>query len=381
MSIVVRFVSGSLADQGFSFDKDVVRVGDADGVDLRLDPAQPGDGGARGRVIEVSVEGRGFRVRSAGNRELSAQGDFPLDHPIEDGGEVRFGAWGPIFTVHRAAVDAGRTAPVPAFAQVAPVAPPAAPPRSGGFAAPAEAAATSQPGADSSARRKSVLTATGEKPVGPKTVMVMIQDALSKAREQGDAGFVEKGTVFVREVVADTIQSATRSLKIGLLLAAAALVVLAFALGYNVWRTRQTVTQVTRAADASVQEVRKELGTRVDEMRAERDALAAESAEVARKLGELEKTAGSSRQAVSELRTRLTEADARRKDLEGRMQRALTALEADKAALQRQLEQMEKDRAADRARQQAEMEKLRLETAAPAPIPTEAAPAPAPAPR
>ena len=47
MSIVVRFVSGSLADQGFSFDKDVVRVGDADGVDLRLDPAQPGDGGAR----------------------------------------------------------------------------------------------------------------------------------------------------------------------------------------------------------------------------------------------------------------------------------------------------------------------------------------------
>ena len=97
--------------------------------------------------------------------------------------------------------------------------------------------------------------------------MIMIQDALSKAREQGDAGFVEKGTVFVREIVSDTIQSATRSLKIGLLLTGAALVVLAFALGFNVWKTRQTVERVTRAADESVQGVRKELGSRVDEMR------------------------------------------------------------------------------------------------------------------
>ena len=152
----------------------------------------------------------------------------------------------------------------------------------------------------------------------------MIQDALSKAREQGEAGFVDKGTVFVREIVFDTIQSATRSLKIGLVLTGAALVVLAFALGFNVWKTRQTVERVTRAADENVQGVRKELGNRVDEMRAERDALAAESAEVARKMGELEKTAGASQQAVSELRTRLVDADARRKDLEGRMQRALT---------------------------------------------------------
>ena len=211
--------------------------------------------------------------------------------------------------------------------------------------------------------------------------MIMIQDALSKAREQGDAGFVEKGTVFVREVVSDTIQSATRSLKIGLLLTGAALVVLAFALGFNVWKTRQTVERVTRAADESVQGVRKELGSRVDEMRTERDALAAESAEVARKIDVLEKTAGASQEAVRELRGRLSDADARRKDLEGRMQRALTSLEADKAALQRQLAQMEKDRAADRARQQEEMERIRREAAAPPAQPVEPAPSPVPVPR
>lgn len=365
MPIVVRFLSGSLTDRDFSFPGDLVRVGDAEGVDLRIDPGAPGDGGARGRVIVVSVEGAGFRVRSAGNRDLSAQGDVPLDHPIPDGGEVRFGAWGPVFTVRRVAAELPFTAPVAVFAEA---------PR-------ADDTASRRRPDDTASRRRSVLTASGEKPVGPKTVMVMIQDALSKAREQGDAGVLEKGTVFVREVVADTITSATRSLKIGLLLTGAALVVLAFALGYNVWRTRQTVAHVTRAADESVQGVRKELGTRVEEMRRERDALAAESAEVARKLGDLERTAGASEKAVSELRARLGDAEARRKDLEGRMQRALSTLEADKEALQRQLEQMERDRAADRARQQAEIEKLRQETAAPVPLPAEPAPTSVPAPR
>jgi hypothetical protein len=320
-------------------------------------------------VIEISVEGAGFRVRSAGNRDLSAQGDFPLDHPVADGGEVRFGAWGPVFTVRSAAPEASRTAPIPAFPQAAPPAVDATARLS------ADDSASRRGTEDTASRRRSVLTASGEKPVGPKTVMVMIQDALSKAREQGDAGFVEKGTVFVREVVADTITSATRSLKIGLLLTGAALVILAFALGFNVWKTRQTVDRVTQEADASVQEVRRELGTRVEEMRQERDALAAESAEVARKLGELERTAGASEKAVGELRGRLSDADGRRRDLEGRMQRALTALEADKEALQRQLAQMERDRVADRARQQAEIEKLRQEAAAPTPVvPVEPAP-------
>ncbi|HYN42024.1 MAG TPA: hypothetical protein VE129_09625 [Thermoanaerobaculia bacterium] len=376
MSIAVRFVSGSLIDREFSFPKEFVRIGDAEGVDLRVDPAQPGDGGARGRVIEISEERDGLRVRSAGDRELSAQGEFPLDHLVAEGAEVRFGAWGPVFTVRHFSSEASRTAPLAVFDDSA--------------SRRLDESASRRPDDSASRRRvedtasrkgRNLLTASGEKPVGPKTVMIMIQDALSKAREQGDAGFVEKGTVFVREVVSDTIQSATRSLKIGLLLTGAALVVLAFALGFNVWKTRQTVERVTRAADESVQGVRKELGGRVDEMRAERDALAAESAEVARKIGVLEKTAGTSQEAVKELRGRLSDADVRRKDLEGRMQRALTSLEADKAALQRQLAQMEKDRAADRARQQEEMERLRREAAAPPAQPVEPAPTPVPVPR
>ncbi|MBK9963466.1 MAG: hypothetical protein IPP07_00625 [Holophagales bacterium] len=371
MSIAVRFVSGSLVDREFSFPKEFIRIGDAEGVDLKLDPAQPGDGGARGRVIEISLEEAGLRVRSAGDRELSAQGEFPLDHVVPNGGEVRFGAWGPVFTVRHFPSEASRTAAVSVF-------------ESSATRRADESASRRRAEESASKKVRTGLTASGEKPVGPKTVMIMIQDALSKAREQGDAGFVEKGTVFVREVVADTIQSATRSLKIGLALTGAALVVLAFALGFNVWKTRQTVERVTRAADESVQGVRKELGGRVDEMRAERDALAAESAEVARKIGELEKTAGVSQQAVSELRTRLLDADARRRDLEGRMQRALTALESDKAALQKQLAQMEKDRAADGARQQEEIERIRREAAAPPAEPAapagRRAPGPAPAP-
>ena len=358
MPIVVRFQSGSLSGREFSFASEAVRIGDAEGVDLRLDPSLPGDGGARGRVIEISVEGSGFRVRSAGDRELSAQGEAPLDHPVGDGGEVRFGAWGPVLTVQRLSPEVSRTAPLTVFDESAAKRP--------------EDTASRRRAEDTASRKgRSVLTASGEKPVGPKTVMVMIQDALSKAREQGDAGFVEKGTVFVREIVSDTIQSATRSLKIGLVLLAAALVVLAFALGFNVWKTRQTVAEVTKAADESVQGVRKELGSRVEEMRKERDALAAESAEVSKKIDDLEKTAGASREAVADLRARLAEADARRKDFEGRMQRALTALEADKAALQKQLEQMEKDRAADRARQQEEIERIRREAAASSAPPSE----------
>ncbi len=376
MSIAVRFVSGSLADREFSFPKEFIRIGDAEGVDLRLDPAQPGDGGARGRVIEISLEEAGLRVRSAGDRELSAQGEFPLDHVVNNGGEVRFGAWGPVFTVRHFPSEATRTAAVSVFES-------SATRRADESASRRADESTARRRAEESASKKgrTGLTASGEKPVGPKTVMIMIQDALSKAREQGDAGVVEKGTVFVREIVADTIQSATRSLKIGLALTGAALVVLAFALAFNVWKTRQTVERVTRAADESVQGVRKELGGRVDEMRAERDALAAESAEVARKIGELEKTAGVSQQAVSELRTRLLDADARRRDLEGRMQRALTALESDKAALQKQLAQMEKDRAADGARQQEEIERIRREAAAPPAEPVQPAPSPVPAPR
>ena len=368
MSIAVRFISGSLIDREFSFPKEFVRIGDAEGVDLRVDPTQPGDGGSRGRVIEISEESGGLRVRSTGDRDLSAQGEFPLDHLVTDGAEIRFGAWGPVFTIRHFPSEASRTAPVAVFDDSA-------------SRRPDDSASRRQAEDSASRKGRSVLTASGEKPIGPKTVMIMIQDALSKAREQGDAGFVEKGTVFVREVVADTIQSATRSLKIGLLLTGAALVVLAFALGFNVWKTRQTVERVTRAADESVQGVRKELGGRVDEMRAERDALAAESAEVARKIGDLEKTAGASKEAVSDLRTRLTDADTRRKDLEGRMQQALATLEADKTALQRQLAQMEKDRAADRVRQQEEMERLRREAAAPPAQPVEPAPTPIPVPR
>lgn len=368
MSIAVRFLTGSLADREFSFPKELIRIGDAEGVDLRVDPAQPGDGGVRGRVIEISLEDAGIRIRSAGDRDLSAQGEFPLDHLVNNGGEVRFGAWGPVFTVRHFASEASPTAAVSVFDSTGPRR--------------ADDSASRRRGEDSASKRgRNVLTASGEKPVGPKTVMIMIQDALSKAREQGDAGVVEKGTVFVREIVADTIQSATRSLKIGLALTGAALVVLAFALAFNVWKTRQTVERVTRAADESVQGVRKELGSRVDEMRTERDALAAESAEVARKIGELEKTAGVSQQAVSELRTRLVDADARRRDLEGRMQRALTALESDKAALQKQLAQMEKDQAADRARQQEEIDRLRREAAAPPVEPVQPAPTAVPVPR
>ena len=367
MPIVVRFQSGSLSGREFSFPKELVRIGDAEGVDLRVDPTQPGDGGARGRVIEISVEGSGFRVRSAGDRDLSAQGDLPIDHVVADGGEARFGAWGPVLTVQGASLEVSRTTPLNVFDESAARRP--------------DDTASRRRGEDTASRKgRGLLTSSGEKPVGPKTVMVMIQDALSKAREQGDAGFVEKGTVFVREVVSETIQSATRSLKIGLLLLGAALVVLAFALGFNVWRTRQTVAEVTKAADESVQGVRRELGTRVEEMRKERDALAAESAEVSRKIDELEKTAGASREAVADLRARLADADARRKELEGRMQRALGAVEADKAALQKQLEQMEKDRALDRARQQEEIDRLRREAAAPPAEPVVPA-TPAPAPR
>ncbi len=393
MTISIRMVSGSLAGREFSFEKELVRVGDSATADVILDPTQPDNGGARGRVIEVSREGAGYRVRSVGDRELSAQGQAPIDRLVMAGSEVRFGAWGPIFTVGPAVPAASATAPAPVLgdttASVTAVSPPTLT-----MGAPWEEL-DARPADDSQARRprdvRELAGKPGEKPVGEKTVYRMIEDALGRARGTAEAGFVQKSTVFVRELVSDTIRSSTRSLKIGLALTGAALVVLAAALAYNVWATRRTVVAVTKAADEGVASVRQEMGTRLGEMKSERDALAAEADDLGKKIGALEQSADASQAAVDELKGRLRDAEARRKELEARLARSLAALEADRNALGQELERLKREQAADRQRQAAELERLRREQAAagaaapapsaPAPEPVQATPAPAPPPR
>ncbi len=200
MAIAVRFLSGSLEGREFKIEKDVARIGDAADVDVRVNPDDPDNAGARDRVIEVFRDGNVFRIHSIGNREISAQGETAIDKKIDAGEEIRFGAWGPVFVVE---VPGSASAPEP-MARTAPI---------------------SNKSLESTGKNRIrevlVRTESGEKPVGPKTVYMMIQDALGKARDT-DAGVMQRGTIFVREMVSDTIHNATRSLRIGLALLAAA---------------------------------------------------------------------------------------------------------------------------------------------------------------
>lgn len=342
MAIRIRFLSGTLEGREFTFPSDLVRIGDDAKADLRI-----ADGGARNRVIEVSHAGGRFHARSSGDRELSAQGELPLDRDVALGEELRFGAWGPIFVLETPPANAGapeqRTAPIPKMA--APEAPTVVEPMP-------------EP------KGVSILTPSGERPVGPKTVHMMIQDALGKARDT-DGGALSRSTVFVRELITETIQNATRSLKIGLALLLAAIVILAVVLVWNIRATDRSIGAAQKAAAARIETTKTELTGQMDTLRTERDALAKETEAVTTRIGELEKGAGASQAEVSALKRQLKDADAKRRDLEARMARTLDLLEKDRAGLAAKLDRMEKEQAAEQARRrEAEERRLQEEQAA-----------------
>jgi hypothetical protein len=290
MAILVRFLSGSLDGREFTFDRDVIRIGDAEDADLPVNPEGPGDAGARDRVIEVLRDGNTFRVMSIGNRELSAQGDTTIDRRVEAGEEIRFGAWGPVFAVYVAEAGRGRM----------------------GTTSPVSLDETSPSG---SRKRKIVFqTPSGETPVGPKTVFMMIQDALGRARET-DAGVMERGTVFVRNMITQTLERSTRSLKIGLALMGGALVILSFVLFSSMSKMRQAARIAAVTADQKVQGVKEELGKEVDALKEERSRLQSESQSLTEQLGQVEKPASGGQVAVGELRKPHRRED-RRKGLE-----------------------------------------------------------------
>ncbi len=364
MSIAVRFLSGSLEGREFEVDKDAIRIGDAPDADIPIDPSQKDNGGARDRIVEVMREGDGYRVHSAGNREVSAAGETTIDRKVPAGEEIRFGAWGPVFTIVSRGVPE-RTAPVPIV--VEPPQPPAV-----------------SPGDDSAARKRKLettggfRTASGEKPVGPKTVYMMIQDALGKAQQSEGGGFA-RGSVFIREVVTDSIQNATRSFKIGITLLFGALLILIGILFYNIASTKQTVVEVSRSADRRVADVKTELGGELTNLKKGRDDLAKEADALTQRLQDLEKSKDADQKVLSDLRTRLSAAETKRRELEQRMSAALAQLEADRARLAAERERLEKERQAAAAREEAARQQ-----AAPAPesaVPATSAPAPTPAPK
>lgn len=341
MAIKVRFLSGTMEGREFTFPSDRVRIGDDTEVDLKVV-----DGGARNRVIEVAREGGRYHARSSGDRELSAQGEIPLDREVTLGEELRFGAWGPIFVLEtppaNAAAPEQRTAPIPKMAAPEPptVVEPAPEPKGA-----------------------SLLTPSGERPVGPKTVHMMIQDALGKARET-EGGALSRSSVFVRELITETIQNATRSLKIGLALLVAAIVILAIVLVWNIRATDRSIGAAQKAAAERIETTKTELSGRLETLKSERDALAKETETVTARIGELEKGAGASQAEVSKLQRQLKDADAKRRDLEARMARTLDAIEKDRSALAAKVEKMEREQAEELARRKAEEERLRQEQAA-----------------
>ena len=335
MGMVVRFLSGSLLGRDFEFAKNAVRVGDDPDADIRIDPEEKENAGARNRVIEVLRDGNTFRIRSAGNREISSQGDDRLvDRNIAVGEEIRFGAWGPIFVVSPKASED------PALSVTTPIA---------------------IPDMDDSAPRlrskretiTDIRTLSGERPVGPKTVYMMIQDALGKA-QGSDGGPVQRGTVFIQEMVGETIRNATRSLKIGLGLLGAAFLVLAFVLVANITSTKKTLATVTQRADSRVAEARTEMAEEIAKIKKGRDDLANDTASLVKRLSEVEKTAGGDQRTVTDLKNRLRDAEERRKSLEARMTKMMADLDLERAALVAEKERLTRERTAELERQRAE---------------------------
>jgi len=201
-----------------------------------------------------------------------------------------------------------------------------------------------------------VRTESGEKPVGPKTVYMMIQDALGKARDT-DAGVMQRGTIFVREMVSDTIHNATRSLRIGLALLAAALLVVSAALVYGLVSTKQSVAEGRVAAQKSASDVKGELSGELQGLKVERDKAAVESATLTKRLDEVAKSADGGQKAVQDLKARLKDAEQKRHALETKMGQAMAALEADRAALaaeKTRIQQEEKARAEAEERRRAD---------------------------
>jgi len=384
MAIAVRFLSGSLEGREFEVDKDAIRIGDAPDADIPIDPAQKDNGGARDRIVEVMRVGDTYRVHSTGNRELSAQGDTAIDRTVPPGEEIRFGAWGPIFTIQERG-HRERTAPIPIVAAAPP--PPRPPAVADDSAARRPLAAADDSAArravsagdDSAARKKKLettggfRTASGEKPVGPKTVYMMIQDALGKARET-DGGGLSRGSVFIREVVTDSIQNATRSFKIGMALLFGALLILIGILFYNIAATKQTVVDVSRSADARVAEVKTELSSELTTLKKGRDDLTKEAEGLTQRLTDLEKTKDADQKVLTDLRGRLAAAEAKRRDLEQKMSAALAQIEADRAKLAAERDRLEKERQAELERRRADEARAKEEAA------RREAPAAAPAP-
>jgi hypothetical protein len=182
---------------------------------------------------------------------------------------------------------------------------------------------------------------------------MMIQDALGKARET-DGGGLSRGSVFIREVVTDSIHNATRSFKVGLALLGGAVLVLAGVLLFNISSTRQTLTEVSRAADRRVADVKSELGTELTTLKKGRDDLAKETDDLTKRLADLEKSKDADQQVLAQLRGRLKDADDKRRALESKLSAAIAAVEADRTRLAAERERLDKERAAELERQKAE---------------------------
>lgn len=358
MGIAVRFLSGSYEGREFVVEKDILRIGDAEDVDIRVDPSLPENAGARDRVIEVFRDGNLFRIHSIGSREISAQGEMAIDRKVEPGEDVRFGAWGPVFTLASSAGALSSTAPVRPVAAQRPA--PTPPPQS---RAPVDV--------------RDIRTESGEKPVGPKTVYMMIQDALGKAKGvEGSA--LERGTVFVREMVSDTIRSATRSLKIGLAFMAAALLILGGVLVYNIVSTRESIKAASQAADHRVESVKTELSVELAGLKAERDHLNQEAQALSKRIADLEKGTSGDQKSVAALRAQLQDAEEKRLKLEARMTQAMSSVEADRAALAAEKSRLEAQRATE---EKAAKERAEREAASRPAEPASAQPAAAPTPQ
>lgn len=219
MKIEIRFLSGARAGQRVELQaKDTIRLGRLPENDVNFDVTKDLD--VSGRHAELRREADGFYLVDSGSSNGTFAGGNKVTRlRVASGQEVSFGKSGPRILILFGPEDG----PVPP-APLTPVAgaasaPPAGPvgvavAGAGAVVAPALAAPAAPAPAEAPASvGEAAAAAIGpERKVGARTVAMMIDAALTKAKEK--PGGMGKSTVFLKSMVGQAVTKSTRRFKI-----------------------------------------------------------------------------------------------------------------------------------------------------------------------